>query len=403
MKVMRILHLATSSSGGAGTAAVRLHKGLQELGIDSVFICRENLHEFVEISQVSKVASTTLSKCLSYLQIPGRISKGSLVTPFQIDFLKPFLQEIGIEKFDVVHIHAPYNFVGEASIREIADRTIGKLVITLHDQRFFTGGCHYSEGCRNFEDNCQRCPQVKILFRHSIAQEHTRKMKLFAGDRFGDKLVFVAPSKWIADEAIRSTIAKNSKIEILHNGIPKIFFDAASKRNWRRRKVVGFSSVNLQNPYKGLRYLMKAMIAINDATDQKFELSLLGSGAVPEHKFPIMQRIANSDSEIVDFLSGIDVLAVPSLQDNLPSVVLEALAAGVPVVGASVGGIAELLDFCRMPKARPQDSESLAEELRNVLESDEGCYRPERISKIIEREFAIENVAKKYLRVYLGK
>ena len=398
---MRVLHFATSSKGGAGIAAIRLHEGLRNLGVDSVFVCRENLHEYVESRPFSRLAPTILSKSLSFVQIPGRLSKGSLVTPFEIDYLYPHLRKIEIEAFDVVHIHAPFNFVGEESIKEITYRSKGKIFITLHDERFFTGGCHYSEECRKFEDKCQQCPQVKKVFQHSVAREQLRAKELFSEDLFGDKCIFIAPSKWIAEEASRSTILRNAQVEIIPNGIPKIFFDAAANRKSKRR-VVGFSSFNLHNPYKGFEYLVKAMRQINSGRDQDFQLCLLGSGKVSKENFLIEQRIANSDSEVIDFLHQIDVLAVPSLHDNLPSVVLEALAVGVPVVGTSVGGIAEMLELCQMPKVQSKDQLSLAEAILKILESNQR-YPSIQMSRIIEKKFAIEVVAKDLLEIYLKK
>jgi glycosyltransferase involved in cell wall biosynthesis len=377
---MKILHLATSSNGGAGIAAIRLHNGLQNLGVDSAFISRENVEDYVHSRQLSRFVPTLLSKSLSFVQMPGRLSRGSLVTPFQIDFLKKYLQEIKIENFDVVHIHAPFNFIGEESIREIAYRSRGKIFITLHDQRFLTGGCHYTEECREFERQCQQCPQVRKVFQQSVAREHIKAKRLFTELILSKKIVLVAPSKWIAGEALRSTILENAEIEIIPNGIPNIFFDAALRRQPRKRKIVGFSSFNLHNPYKGLECLINAMRHINDATNQE-------------------QKIAKSDFEVIDFLHQIDILAVPSSQDNLPSVVLEALAAGVPVVGTSVGGIAEVLDLCQMPKVQSNDSFSLAKSLMEILECDRS-FSPKQISILMKKKFSIEVVTKSLLDSY---
>ena len=396
---MRILHLATSSNGGAGIAAIRLHNGLQNLGVDSAFISRENLEDYVHSRKLSRFVPTLLSKSLSFVQMPGRLSRESLVTPFQIDFLKKYLQEIEIEDFDVVHIHAPFNFIGEESIREIAYRSRGKIYITLHDQRFLTGGCHYTEECREFERQCQQCPQVRKVFQQSVAREHIKAKRLFTELILSKKIVLVAPSKWIAGEALRSTILENAEIEIIPNGIPNIFFDSALRRQPRKRKIVGFSSFNLHNPYKGLEYLINAMRHINDAKNQEFELCLLGNGKIATEKFPIQQKIAKSDFEVIDFLHQIDILAVPSSQDNLPSVVLEALAAGVPVVGTSVGGIAEILDLCQMPKVQSNDSFSLAKSLMEILECDRS-FSPEQISILMKKKFSIEVVTKSLLDSY---
>jgi len=90
------------------------------------------------------------------------------------------------------------------------------------------------------------------------------------------------------------------------------------------------------------------------------------------------------------------------LHDNLPSVVLEALAARVPVVGTSVGGIAEMLELCQMPKVPSKDPLSLAEAILKILESNQS-YPSIQMSRIIEKKFAIEVVAKDLLELYLNK
>ena len=141
---MKIVQLATSLSGGAGIAALRMSNALNGVGEDSMIISRNG---FLTTGN-SDVTSTKINplKRLDSAAVTLSQSKilqknNDLVTPWSINTLK--IKKEVFERADIIHIHAYYNFLSSSSLRKIL--ALGKpTLFTLHDQRLFTGGCHYS-------------------------------------------------------------------------------------------------------------------------------------------------------------------------------------------------------------------------------------------------------------------
>ena len=94
-----------------------------------------------------------------------------------------------------------------------------------------------------------------------------------------------------------------------------------------------------------------------------------------------------------------DVFLLPSLSENLPNTIMEAMACGTPCVGFEVGGIPEMIDHKQNGYvARYKDAADLAEGIRYVLDNREELGRNAR--EKVMREYREEIVAKKYIEIY---
>jgi glycosyltransferase involved in cell wall biosynthesis len=111
--------------------------------------------------------------------------------------------------------------------------------------------------------------------------------------------------------------------------------------------VIGFCSYNLNNPYKGFQILKSALeILTLQRPDIKIKLIVLGNGTpglIPK-KIEFECKPVVNDFELAEELARINLLIVPSIADNSPSVIGEALMSGTPVIGSNAGGIPELID-----------------------------------------------------------
>jgi glycosyltransferase involved in cell wall biosynthesis len=108
-----------------------------------------------------------------------------------------------------------------------------------------------------------------------------------------------------------------------------------------------------------------------------------------------------SDERLMPLLySAVDAVIIPSREDNLPNVMLEALACGVPVIGFPVGGIQEILDNPEVGiLAKGRESEDLRSSIESFL------YVPFQISRQVIRIFAEQNFnlvqqTERYLKIY---
>jgi hypothetical protein len=132
---MRIAQLTTTSEGGAGIAAVRLSKALNEVGVTSEIVSQRGLQE--ETSLRSKL-TTVLQRNL--LQ-----STSNLMTTYSQTTLK----KVKVRDFDILHFHAFYNLIRSRDIDKIAKGR--PIFLSLHDQRFLTGGVIFQDHVRTMK------------------------------------------------------------------------------------------------------------------------------------------------------------------------------------------------------------------------------------------------------------
>jgi glycosyltransferase involved in cell wall biosynthesis len=366
MGKMRVLQLATSLLGGAGIATNRFHQSLLASGVHSELLSRDLSENYDSQTRKLRVsASRKFMSSLNTLIQTELVQKSNfLVTPNSVETLE-INREI-LKDYDLIHIHAFYNLLSMKSFSSLSKSNI-PIVLTMHDQRLFTGGCHYSLGCSNYQNMCTKCPQVNYWARSVVlnSQQNTRRVINDCS-----KLHLIAPSSWLASESKKSSILKDRVVSVIPNPVPQVFFDAFTNRIENQVFRIGFSSINLDNPYKGLPVLIKALNLVSARNYlPAFEFYVFGKGQIPGllESIPVKQKLLASDREIANELAKVDLLVIPSLQDNLPSVLTEALAAGCRVVCSRTGGISEIADIMNMPTFEVGDHIKLAELIESEI------------------------------------
>jgi glycosyltransferase involved in cell wall biosynthesis len=391
---MRVLHVSTSLIGGAGIAARRLHESLLLQGIESDVLTLTSLtgqdQKFIQVlnrSFLTRIRSIVLTSFQKNV-----ISKrGDYVTPLSLNL-------IGTSKVqgfnpDILHIHSTYNLLNEKFLENI-NRVKIPIVITLHDQRFFTGGCHYSGSCTNYESDCTKCPQVKKVFRPVIARSFLRMRNSIPEN---SNIVIVTPSKWLGQMSQDSLMFKTLRHEVIHNPIPAMSKLGIKAKTQNSRSIVGFIASDLNNPLKNLRNLLLALKNF-DVPNTSIELHLAGSGDIDfsfEH-ITISQKIIRTERELVDFYSGLSCLVVPSFQDNSPNVIGEALMCGTKVIGANSGGIPELLDHDIDLIFDPDKPENIA----SVLAKNLIPYNKTELREVAVKTFGYSSIGESYQKLY---
>lgn len=388
---MRILQLSTSVRGGAGRAAIRLNNALYESGLDSKIVYlgngekTENTHEYaLPRSRRRKI----LSSGVTLLQRKFVQSGPDLVTPITINGLK--YSEIMKYSPDIVHIHNYYNLLDFDSIVNISKMV--KVVITLHDQRIFTAGCHYSHTCEEFRLNCSDCPQVRPIFRKLVSDHFGKNMNLL--NTLPSSISLVSPSKWLLEKAKENSNFSNMPSSVIRNPIPMMLVN--TERYFQNETLhVGFCSDLLSNPLKGLKVLLDALENLN----RPYLLHLIGrhldSTTIPANTNYELHCPSN-ENELNSLLSKLDVLVVPSIEDNSPNVIGEALMSGVKVIGSEVGGIAEIMKESNMSSFNPENPRDLV----NILESFDFNYSRIAIAQNAKKIFSYEVIATKMLSFY---
>lgn len=380
---MKVAQITTTLQGGAGIAAVRLSDALRSIDVDSVLVSQ----------RLEKQRNSLFSKSLTVLQKHLVQSSTNLVTTFSW----PEIRLNSIIGFDILHFHSIYNLTNTKSLLKFAE--VKPIVFTLHDQRMFTGGCHYSDKCLNFSSNCSYCPQVRAPFRPFVRKERVLVSELAQNPN----VYFISPSEWLAQMAIESNIPRG-KISVIRNPISEY-----SKSNPTLTKkifgipddcyLVGFVASTLNNPLKGLEDLIRAIDVMRIRGHRIPHLLLIGGHLSPESLHGVAAtKLSDIHSKHLGALySAMDLLVVPSRQDNLPNVIAEAAMCGTPVIGSNAGGIPEILRELNLEVVNTQDQYGFADSIEKSmrLKYDRGS-----ISKQARAIFGYEPVARSVAQLY---
>jgi glycosyltransferase involved in cell wall biosynthesis len=395
MKQIQVLNLATSLNGGAGIAARRTHESLVEAGVDShLLVLRSEV--FLEDARIKKVKSSQISNFLSrantVLQRKFVQNSNRLVTPISVATLAH--RDFEFYNPDVIHIHAYYNLLSTKQLWRISECfPTSRICVTLHDERLFTGGCHYTGGCSQFEKHCSDCPQVTQLGKLLVEKSHNLSLE---ENRHNYRII--TPSVWLADQVRRSSALKKNPVHTIINPIPQIFFDQQKKVRKLSEFNVAFISQDLANPYKGLKTVIEALAKLDLMIPPgKIIMNFVGRGEVQLETKNLVINTTSINSEIgmAEFLGKMNLVVLASTEDNLPNVILESLAAGARVIGTNIGGIKEVLDSFNLDVYQPGDSQSLSQLILKEFHSK--FQKPNSSST---HKFHYSEVSKQLLDIY---
>jgi glycosyltransferase involved in cell wall biosynthesis len=336
--------LATYTEGGAGIAAVRLAKGLRQQGVDcSVISFSPRMHPSDYKMELSQEQQALYDKSLALDK--NHTHEGST---FFSNQLYPSLEKSQVEflrHFDVINLHWIQMFLSVEVIEYIL--SFGKKVIwTLHDMAPLTGGCHYSNGCLGYTNDCSECPQLDSKVNNYPKQVLSEKIKRWQSDN----LTIVSPSQWLADCAKQSQVFRNTPVKVIRNGLDTDVFVPTGKAHARSffnlpqdKKILLFTCQSHGERRKGFKELMEVAHKLSEQRDDLHVL-MFGHESEETKKLPIPYTALghiNEEWKLAVGYSAADVTLLPSLEDNLPNVILESSACGTPVVAFDSGGISD--------------------------------------------------------------
>ena len=356
---MRVLIINTTErQGGPAIAAYRLTEALKNNGIKAKMLVRSKSTEQVTTVQAEYTLSDRLSMVWERLSV-------ALHTHFRrnriyaIDLGRSGTDITNLPEFkqaDVIHLHwTNGGMLSLSSIEKIL--ASGKPIVwTLHDMWPFTGICHYAHDCDHYIGQCHDCPQLNSRKYHDMAYRiFKRKEQMLQGTR----IQFVACSRWLGNMATNSHLLHDCKIQCVPNAINTNLFRPRSKCQTREaiglpsdKQLILFSSHSLADERKGFHYLKEAVKVLADEhIEWKSRLGIVVIGKdispamyqdIPCDVYPL--SYVADEKKLVEVYNAVDLFAIPSLQDNLPNTIVEAMACGVPCIGFNVGGIPEMID-----------------------------------------------------------
>lgn len=413
---MRILIVNTSElTGGAAVAANRLKDALNNNGEKAKMLVGDKVTDDITVVGLKQSWRKRWHFLWERWVVFWRLhlTKHNL---FAIDIANAGTDITRLPEFkeaDVVNLHwVNQGMLSLGNIRKILDS--GKPVVwTMHDMWPAAAICHLTLGCQYYKTQCRRC---KYLPGHGsdndLAVSVWQKKKAMLNGRH---VWFVACSRWLAGEAKQSALLKGQSITHIPNPIDTRVFCKKDKAEARQRlglpeekRLLLFVSQRVDNENKGMQYLVEACQKLTAQYPEMAEdtgIVVLGGHAEEiEGQLPwptyALGYVADTH-RIVDVYNAADVFVLPSLSENLPNTIMEAMACGVPSIGFNVGGIPEEIDHRQNGYvAKYRDVDDLAAGIRWVLcEADRDALSRQAVRKVVT-SYSQQSVALRYTEVY---
>lgn len=413
---MKILLVNTSDrTGGAAIAAERLLGALVSAGADASMVVRDRTGDNPRVSQLGPKALIRLKFLLERgeLFLRGKCSRDNLFAIDQARLGTDITRLRAFREADVVHLH----WVNQAMLSLCDIRRVlrsGKPVVwTFHDMWPMTGVCHQADQCTHWLEGCGRCPMLAGGGGPDdlSAQTWRRKRQCYGAGPF----TIVTCSNWLASLARRSPLLRGHEVVSIPNAINTDFFSPRDKVEARRRlrlplekKLLLFVAYRVTEPRKGVDYLQEALAHLQRVSPElAAQLGLVAAGReatqlserLPVDVYP--QNYVTGEDVMRDLYCAADALLMPTLMDNLPNTIVEAMACGTPCVGFNVGGLPQMIDHGKNGYLSAyKDAEDFARGIGAVVFSDRYKELCQGAREKAERNYSARAVAQRYLEVY---
>lgn len=413
---MRVLIVNTSErAGGAAVAAKRLMEALNNYGVKAKMLVGDKETEDIKVVGLrqgwARQWHFLWERWCVFFHL--HFSRKHL---FEVDIANSGTDITKLREFreaDVVHLHwINQGMLSLDGIKKILES--GKPVVwTMHDIWPATAICHLTLGCKRFKTECWACKYLPNGgSRNDLSARIWKRKKALLRN---NSIYFVACSKWLANEAKASALLSGQRICSIPNPIDTRLFCRHDRAEARRalnlpqdKRILLFVSQRVTNVNKGIDFLIRACEKLSTEMPQAGNdicVAILGGHAdevadkLPFQAFPL--GYVSDERRIVEVYNAVDLFVLPSLSENLPNTIMEAMACGVPCLGFNVGGIAEMIDHKRNGYvAEYKNADDLADGIRWVLdEADHEALSMEAVKKV-HSTYSQTSVAAKYIEVY---
>ncbi len=321
-----------------------------------------------------------------------------------------------VQEADILHLHwVNFGFLSIESLKKLFG--LGKPIVwTLHDMWAFTGGCHHSGDCENYQGHCGDCLPY---LRNPSPNDLSAKVWLQKHEIFGDiaklpPIQIIGCSEWLANRARKSSLFKNLSISAIPNPLDVQVFKPTAKAEARAKlnlpvdkKLILFAAAKVTVIWKGFSYFQESLQLLKEQINQPDDIELVILGESDDalnqmlpFKTHALGRISDIE-KIALIYSAADVFTIPSIQENLPNTIMEAMACGTPAVGFEVGGIPEMIEHKQTGfLATYKSAENFAEGIKWVLFEADATVLARNARKKVLENYSQEVVKGRYQEAY---
>lgn len=282
-----------------------------------------------------------------------------------------------LKKFspDIIHLHNLHMYcINLPMLFDYIKENRIKVVWTLHDCWPFTGHCpHFVLArCDKWKTECKHCPQPRVypkMYLDTSKMMYRLKKRWFLGV---ENMTIVTPSKWLAN-LVKESFLKDYPVKVINNGIDLSVF-TPRESNFRKTYKLENKKVILGVAFdwgyrKGLDIFIE--LAKRLALD-RYQIVLVGTNEMVDEQLPeniLSIHSTNNQIELAEIYSAADLFVNPTREENFPTVNMEALACGIPVVTFKTGGSPEVIDSTCGRVVEVDDIDALEREVIHICES----------------------------------
>lgn len=365
MKIVQIN--STCGVGSTGKICVQVSHLLNEKGVENYifhFVSSDGNKNGIKFSSKSYVKMQALKS-----RISGNWGFNSQnVTKKIIDKL----EEI---KPDIVHLHNIHSHDCDLEMLFGYFKAVNqKLYWTFHDCWAFTGYCMYFTefGCEKWKTECGDCPQRnKYSFFGDRSRElFNKKKELFSGLN----LTIITPSKWMGD-LVKQSFLKDYPVIVINNGINLEIFKPTKSSFRRQHNIPDSKKILLGVAFswkkrKGLDVFIELSKMLDN---EKYQIVLVGTDNSVDELLPdniISVHRTKNQIELAQIYSAADLFVNPTREENFPTVNMEAIACGTPIVTFKTGGSTEVVTNLCGSVVDENTAEALYEQITNIFDKN---------------------------------
>ncbi len=341
---MKILEINTCDYGSTGKIMMQIAETANKQGYTCWIAIPRGRHNIEsKYNHIIWIGS----QIAEYLHIAlGRITglQGCFSSIATIRFLKKLDQ---IDP-DIIHLHNLHNsYINIPMLFSYIKRKNIKVIWTLHDCWAFTGHCPYftAKKCDKWKTGCYQCPSYRE-YPYSFV-DHSKWMWKHKKRWFSNvkSLNVVTPSQWLAD-LVKESFLKEYPLTIINNGIDLSIFKPISN-NFKERMHLRNKKIILGVAFDwGYRKGLDIFIELSKKISDSYKIILVGTNDTIDAELPdsilTIHRTTNQN-ELAEIYTAADVFLNPTREDNYPTVNMEAIACGTPVITFNTGGSPEMI------------------------------------------------------------
>lgn len=395
---IEVIQINSVDHGSTGNIAINICKSAERSGIRSFLLVpcfkkndSKDNHVISFGSSVMRAIAWNLERWIGYHDVLCFHNSRSLIS-----FLKK-------TKPRIVHLHNLHDsFLNLPSVFSFFKKNKIKLIWTLHDCWSFTGRCPYFTAlkCQQWENGCQKCLYPKNKYPTTKIDKAKAMWKL-KKKWFSclPNLTIVSPSNWLS-ELVQKSFLNHYPIRVINNGIDLDVFKPTESFFRQKYNLVNKNIVLGVAFEWGVRKGLDVFIELSHRLGDEYQIILVGTNDIIDETLPeniISIHSTKNQLELAEIYSAADLFINPTREDNFPTVNIESLACGTPVLTFKTGGSIEIIDDTCGSYVECEDIDAFENKIKYICEkkpySRNACLKRSKM-------FDMKNKFQEYIELY---